>query len=469
MIGTNNNSEKSAAPARALGNTEHNWCRAVSSGTGITVLALQMAKPPSEIAAVHGVLHNLQSSHPLLASNLHYNPTSKTFSFLKTKNSQIQIKFHDIQSTSHLLSNNPNPNFSPFHSILEHELNNNNWSDPNSFPQNGVAPLFASVYALSEAKSVIILRFHTTICDRTTAVSLLMELMEMVAESNDGGGTGKEIDNLGEGEKGIETLIPNGTAKKTIWAHGMDLLGYSMNSFRLTNLAFKNTKMPKHSEVVRLQINAHYTSQILAGCESRGIKLCGALAAAALISAHSTILHSDKVKKKYGVVTLTDCRSILDPPLSTHHFGFYHSAILNIHTVKGTENFWDLAKSCYNGFAYYNKCNKHFSDLADLNFLMAKAIENPNLTSSSSLRTSLVSVFENPVIDDSIQMQHKIGVEDYMGCASVHGIGPSVAIFDTVRDGELDCICVYPAPLHSRDQMSKLVDYMRKVMIDGSG
>lgn len=139
-----------------------------------------------------------------------------------------------------------------------------------------------------------------------------------------------------------------------------------------------------------------------------------------------------------------------------------------MHTINGTENLWDLAERSYSDFERYKKCNKHFSDLGDLNFLMAKAIENPSLTASSSLRTSLISVFEDPVIDNTKQMKQEIDVEDYMGCASAHGIGPSIALFDTIRNGELDCACVYPAPLHSREQMNELVDHMKKILIDGS-
>ncbi|KAL2229296.1 UNVERIFIED_CONTAM: hypothetical protein Sindi_1909300 [Sesamum indicum] len=117
-------------------------------------------------------------------------------------------------------------------------------------------------------------------------------------------------------------------------------------------------------------------------------------------------------------------------------------------------------------FAHYKKMNKQFSDMADLNFLMSKAIENPSLTPSSSLRTSLLTVFEDRVLDDSNRIQQKIGVEDYVGCASVHGVGPSVAIFDTVRDGKLDCACVYPSPLHSREQMNELIDNVKRILID---
>nr|GMD44423.1 uncharacterized protein LOC109181059 [Ipomoea batatas] len=251
------------------------------------------------------------------------------------------------------------------------------------------------------------------------------------------------------------------------------MLGYSVNSFRLTNLKFNDVKGPRHSLLVRLQLNLHHTSRILAGCKSAGIKLCGVLTAAGLIAAHSSRSQWDhnqqQQKKKYGVVTLTDCRSILDPPLSSHHYGFYHSAILNMHTMKGGESLWDLAKRSYNAFENSKKSNKHFSDMADLNFLMCKAIDNPNLTASSSLRTSFITVFEEPVVYNiSADIQRDLGVEDYVGCSSVHGVGPSIAVFDAVIDGKLDCACVYPSPLHSREQMHELVDEMKRVLIDAT-
>ncbi|KZV14657.1 hypothetical protein F511_41818 [Dorcoceras hygrometricum] len=457
--------------SRPLGNTETSWCRAAGGGTGIAVLALQLNKPTTESSHILQItLEKILNSHPILHSKLHYNPATKQFSFLKTGNPGIPLKFHDSSSTSKLLlrlSTAQNSGTSPLLLISEHELNSKSWSDPNSFPCSGMDLLFGSVYALSDVKSVVVLKFHAAICDRTTAVSFLRELMVLAKEGEGGGGASRtKIE--GEGDMGIESLVPSGLAKKTIWAHGIDMLGYSVNSLRLTNLNFKNTQLPRFSEIIRLKINAHCTANILTGCKSRGIKLCGALAAAGLMAGHSTKSDSaQKLKKKYGVVTLTDCRTIVEPALSTQHFGFYHSAILNTQTMKGTENFWSLAQRCFTDFEQYKKCNRHFSDMADLNYLMCKAIENPSLTASSSLRTSLISVFEDPVMDGSGQMQQDLGVEDYIGCASLHGVGPSIAFFDTIRDGELDCACVYPAPLHSREQMSEFVDRMRRIMIQG--
>ncbi|KAL2454756.1 hypothetical protein Adt_47747 [Abeliophyllum distichum] len=352
---TDQNPKMFQSKSRVLGRTEHSWCRAVTCGTGITVLGLQMSKPSDQISVLQNILHKLQSSHPLLRSKLHYNTTTKEFSFLNPAAAPpVQIKSFNTSSTLELLESLNNKensnNLSPFHLLLEHELNKNKWSDPNSFPSNGIDVVFASVYTLSDTKCVIVLRFQTVICDRTTAVSLLRELMEL-ARDGQNGVVQKAIENDEEGNLGIEDLIPSGLAKKTFWVHGMDMLGYSVNSLRLTNLKFKNVKWPRCSKVVRLQMNTQDTDRILVGCKSRGIKLCGALAAAGLIAAHSSKGNPVHSKKKYGVVTLTDCRSILEPPLSSHHFGFYHSAILNIHTVKGSENLWDLAKRSYMAFA----------------------------------------------------------------------------------------------------------------------
>lgn len=133
----------------------------------------------------------------------------------------------------------------------------------------------------------------------------------------------------------------------------------------------------------------------------------------------------------------------------------------------GEERLWEVAKRTYAAFAESKNNEKHFWDMADLNFLMRRAMENPGLTSSSSLRTSFMSVFEDSVIDNGGgEMKEEVGLEDFMGCGSVHGVGPSIAVFDTVRYGRLDCLCVYPAPLHSREQMQELVNTMKAILIE---
>lgn len=59
----------------------------------------------------------------------------------------------------------------------------------------------------------------------------------------------------------------------------------------------------------------------LQGCKTRGIKLSGLLSAAAMISAYSSKGLLDYQQEKYAVVTLINCRSILDPVLSSNRAG----------------------------------------------------------------------------------------------------------------------------------------------------
>lgn len=139
---------------------------------------------------------------------------------------------------------------------------------------------------------------------------------------------------------------------------------------------------------------------------------------------------------------------------------------MNTHDISAEEKLWELANRCYMSYANAKNSNKHFTDMSDLNFLMIKAIDNPGLTPSSSLRTAFISVFEEPVIDDSNGLHQQLGLDDYVGCASVHGVGPSIGIFDTIRNGGLDCACVYPSPLHSREQMQELIDHMKRIIVD---
>ncbi|KAH0971679.1 hypothetical protein GBA52_023835 [Prunus armeniaca] len=450
---------------RPVGGTEYSWCKAVPSGTGITVLALLLSKPPN-FSILQTALHNIQNSHPVLRSKHLFDPTTNTFSFLTPPTPHLQIQRFDLPSTVLILQNQNQPNIPAFHLILEHELNINTWRNPNPSSDADTDVLFASVYTISESRWALALRVHTSACDRAAAVALLRALLAEMKSTGEGGAE-RELKGNGEVSLGIEDLIPNGKANKPFWARGVDLLGYSLNSLRLSNLDFKDASSARRSQVVKLQLNPHDCQRLLAGCKSREIKLSGALAAAGLIAAHASKHLPDYQWEKYAVVTLLDCRSILEPSLSSNNLGFYHSAIMNTHDINGGNTLWELAKRCYIAFANAKNSNKHFTDMSDLNFLMCKAIENPGLTPSSSMRTAFISVFEDSVIDDSSEVHQELGVEDYEGCASVHGVGPSMAIFDTIRDGALNCACVHPSPLHSREQMQDLMDRMKRILVEG--
>ncbi|KAL9150166.1 hypothetical protein ABFS82_12G151900 [Erythranthe guttata] len=453
---------------RPAGATELSWCKAVPGGTGITVLTILLSKPP-DTQFLQNALQKLQIAHPILNSKLHFDPVANSFTYVIPPNPHIQIQPFDLQSTSQILRTNfpddyASASVSHFHLILEHELNNNSWQNPD--PSSDTDVFFASLYTLEDDKWVVALRLHTSACDRTSAVALLKGLLGVMVEEEEGVAMEKGKD--AEVSLGIEEYFPSGQGSKPFWARGVDMLGYSLNSLRLSNLDFKDTVSPRLSRVVRLKMNAEDTRRILSSCDKNGIKLSGILAAAGVIASHSSKRVPYDQWEKYAVVTLMDCRSILDPALSSHHVGFYHSAILNTHDIEGGEKLWELAERIHSSFENSKSYKKHFSDMADLNFLMCRAIENPSLTPSASLRTSLISVFEDRMIHQSNKLHQAIGLEDFIGCASVHGIGPSIAIFDTIRDGALDCACVFPFPLHSREQMQELIDDMKRILLDGA-
>ncbi|KAA0043870.1 uncharacterized protein E5676_scaffold352G003990 [Cucumis melo var. makuwa] len=461
--------EHSDTRRRLASSTETAWCRAVPGGTGIAILALSSTEPPS-LQRLENALHKLQNSHPVLKSKLHFNHISSTFSFLTSPTPFVQLKIFGIPETSKILLNDQNAlkgniSISPFQILLERELNDNTaWRSLNSSGSDAAADiLFVNLYEVGIGKWVAIFRLHVAACDRTTAVSLLEELLVLMTNDGRGGGEKK-----GEVERGLEELVPRNLMKKPLLARGLNMLSHSVNSLRLTNLKFKDVKSARRSQLARFQINQTETNKILSECKLRGIKLSSVLVAAGLMAAHSSGSHGfDRHHRKYGIITLVDCRRFLEPPLTSHHFGFYHAAIFNSYTIKGGEDLWELAEKVSTTVEASKNSNKHFTDMSDLNFLMCRVIENPSLTASGAMRTSLMTIFEDTVFDNSGGMQKDIGINDYVGCASIHGIGPSAAMFDTVRNGRLDCACIYPSPLHSRDQMEALLTNIKTLLVKG--
>lgn len=247
--------------SRAVGATELSWCRAVPGGTGITVLALLFSKPP-DVPFLQSALRKLQSTHPILNSKLRFDPHSNSFSYVTPQSPHLQIRPFDPQSTAAILrSHSPEsgPAIPPLHLLLEHELNSNSWQNPD--PSSDADLFFASLYTLQANMWVLALRLHTSACDRAAAAALLSELVA-VMEEKEGiqGESAKEM----KVSLGIEDCIPDGQGSKPFWARGVDMLGYSLNSFRLANLSFKDTESPRLSRVVRLRMNADDTGRILA-------------------------------------------------------------------------------------------------------------------------------------------------------------------------------------------------------------
>ncbi|KAM0854855.1 hypothetical protein ACQ4PT_008534 [Festuca glaucescens] len=436
--------------ARAVGGTEYSWCRAVPGGTGTTLLALRLSP---RAGAAEAAVRSLQTAHPVLRAHLRAASTSSpTLAFPASSAPQLTLA--------------PQPSALDFESLLERELNRNPWAAAEPGPGPDGAPvLFAALYDLPPPPAggaALFVRIHTAACDRAASAALLRELLAHLGDAGAGDPEAAAV------EAGLEDRIPKKDAWKPFWARGVDMVGYSINGLRTSTLPFVETGTARSTQMVRLAFGRQDTTRLLDACKENGVKLCSAMAAAMLLAARQSKKVESGQQETYSTATLINCRQFLEPPLDDHNVGFFYSAITNTHKIHGEEGLWELAKRCHDSYTNAKNSNKHLTDTADLNFLMCRAIENPQLTTASALRTALVSVFEEPVTYDLSDLQSKAGVDDYACIATVHGIGPSVGVFDSIRDGRLDCACMYPSPLHSRKQMQELFDTVKRVLHDGS-
>lgn len=439
---------------RAPGGTEYSWCRAVPGGTGTTLLALHLSRGAAAeaAAAAQAALRSLQDAHPVLRARLRASPSGPTLAFPSPA----------PPPGPPLLTLAPLPapdSASDFHALLEHELNRNPWAGPESSDDAPV--LVAALYELPPAKggAALFVRIHTAACDRSAANALARVLVALLGGEEEG----RDPEDAAA-EAALEERIPQRDTWKPFWARGLDMVGYSINGLRTSTLPFQETGTERSTQMLRLGLARDETTRLLDACKENGVRLCSAMAAATMLAARQSKPLESGQKETYSVVTLVNCRKFLEPALDDHNVGFFYSAITNTHTIDGEEGLWEVAKRCHDSYTSAKSNKKHLTDISDLNFLMCRAIENPQLTTAGALRTALVSVFEEPVVADMAELQRKAGVEDCVCCATVHGIGPSIAVFDSIKDGRLDCAWTYPSPLHSRKQVQEIFDKVKQIL-----
>lgn len=446
---------------RAVGTRENGWCRAVPGGTGITVLAVHFSHPIPTVNTLQKAIHKVQLSHTILRAritNTSSNPNHRSFFFNISPTPTVEIKSFSASDVLTDLADRSRPTI---HALVEHEMNLNPWEGHNFCDPIDV--LFANLYEVEDG-SVLVIRAHTAVSDRTSGGAIVKKLVDAMA-NDDAGDDGD--DGGGNMLLPLEDLVPPELKKKALWARGIGMVGYSMNFLRSSTLPFKDAKATRVSRTVMLDLGLEETQKLLSVCNERGIKLCGVLTAAGLIAAVKSKKFSNSRSETHTIVTLSDCRKRLINPLCSNDIGFYHSAIQNLYTVNGQEDLWELSVKCFSTYLNARNMNKDLQDMADLNFLMVKAIENPGMTHSSSLRTALISVFDEPEVYNLSDLLHHEGADEYIGCSSTHGVGTSIAIFDTLKDGKLCCTCIFPSPLHSREMVQGIVDEMKELIVDG--
>uniref|UniRef100_A0A3B6ENV5 Phthiocerol/phthiodiolone dimycocerosyl transferase C-terminal domain-containing protein n=2 Tax=Triticum aestivum TaxID=4565 RepID=A0A3B6ENV5_WHEAT len=435
--------------SRAVCGTEYTCCRAVPGGTGTTLIALRLSRGG---AAAKAAVRALQNAHPVLRAHLRGPASSPTLAF---------------PSAAPQLRLAPQPCALDFHSLLEREINRNPWAAAAPGP-DGAPVLFAALYELPPPAggAALFVLIHAAVCDRAASEALLRELLALLGGAGVGGPEVKE--EAAAVEAGLEKRMRKKDARP-LWARGVDIVGYSLDGLRASTLPFEETGTARSTHMVRLRFGREDTTRLLHACKENGVRLCSAMAAATMLAARQSRKHSSSGQQEtYSVATLINCREFLEPALNDHNVGFFYSGVTNTHKVNRKGGLWALARRCHDAHSNARNNKKHLTDISDLNFVMCRAIENPQLTTASALRTALVSVFDEPATFDVPDLQSKAGVEDYVCCATVHGIGPSIGVFDSIRDGELDCACMYPSPLHSRKQIQEVLDRVKMILHEGS-
>ncbi|CAM0883693.1 unnamed protein product [Alopecurus aequalis] len=428
--------------SRAVCGTEYTCCRAAPGGTGTALHALRLSRVGT--AAAEAAVRSLQTAHPVLRAHLCGSSSSPTLAFPPSSSPQLSLE--------------PQPSALDFHSLLEREINRNPWAAAEHGP-NGVPVLFVALYELPGGGAALFVLIHTVVCDRAASEALLTELLALLA------GDDPEVkEEAAAVEAGLEKRIPKKDARKPLWARGVDMVGYSINGLRTSTLPFQDTGTARSTQMVRLGFGRDDTTRLMDACKENGVKLSSAMAAAILLAVRLSKKLDSGQQETYSVATMINCRQFLEPPLDDHNVGFFHSAIANTHKMNREEELWALARRCHDSYSNAKNNKKHLTDIRDLNFLMCRAIENPQLT----LRTGLVTVFEEPVTHDTSDLQSRAGVEDYVYGLTMHGAGPSIAVFDSIRDGQLRCACMYPSPLHSRKQMQEIFDKVKLILVQGS-
>ncbi|KAM0917178.1 hypothetical protein ACQ4PT_009619 [Festuca glaucescens] len=299
--------------SRAVCGTEYTCCRTAPGGTSTAILALRLSRV--DAAAAEAAVRSLQTAHPVLRANLRGSPSSPTLAFPPSSSPQLSLA--------------PQPSALDFHSLLEREINRNPWATAAPGP-DGAPVLFAALYELLGGGAALFVLIHTAVCDRAASQALLRELLALLA------GDAEVKEEAAAVEAGMERRMPKNDAWKSLWARGVDMVGYSIKSLRTSTLPFR------HGEV-----DAHGAPR---ACKENGVRLCSAIAAATLLAAWQSMKLDSGQQGTYSVATLINCRQFLEPALDVHNVGFFYSAVANTHKMNTEEGLWALARRCHDSY-----------------------------------------------------------------------------------------------------------------------
>jgi hypothetical protein len=290
---------------RLLGDTEENWCRAIAGGTGITVLGVLFSQQldPSLLQLAVDVV---QLNHPRLRSELMWIQGKPAFRVSNSPCVNIEV-LDETGSEESLATNNTdfehaktteNGNAENMEkseaegrswlTLIETELNTNLWHEKEIHSLEGMKLFVVRLHHLPRNRSLVTLRVHTATCDRVSAATVLRDILKAFVNIRKGlppdlettqnlevdtsqdlkeeimpSGKGKEEKDSSMKLMSVEAAIPPGKANKPFWAHGIDLLGYSLGSKWHALLPFEEPCMPRQTRLIRSSLSFEHTQALL--------------------------------------------------------------------------------------------------------------------------------------------------------------------------------------------------------------
>ncbi|CAI7892234.1 unnamed protein product [Closterium sp. NIES-54] len=185
------------------------------------------------------------------------------------------------------------------------------------------------------------------------------------------------------------------------------------------------------------------------------------------------------------------CRTILDPPLPQTALGEYMSMLPLKQEVSEKLPFWDVATSISAHAESALQRQQQFTDMPVLELLFSTAMKMPSLSPDHSLRTCFITAgmlaplkvnwqISKPDAEAGVEARAEathltgmgsepIQLEQVLGpVVSAHGVGPAIAIPDTLSDGVLRLSFVFVTPLFTRERMATFATLTRDFMLEAT-
>ncbi|GJP57434.1 hypothetical protein CLOP_g34 [Closterium sp. NIES-67] len=272
------------------------------------------------------------------------------------------------------------------------------------------------------------------------------------------------------------------------------------------------------------------TAALLAAAESHGCSLFS-LECAAGLKAAARMKQLGGRTEIFSLGSAIGCRAILDPPLPSTALGEYMSMLPLKQEVSEKLPFWDVATSISARAESALQRQQQFTDMPVLELLFSTAMKMPSLSPDHSLRTcfltagmlaplrvdwqlsaadatsatsrtdlhrsesgntrSISSCTSSPSSSPTnsteshkqqqqqqVHLEHvqleevqleQVHLEHVLGpVVSAHGVGPAIAIPDTLSDGVLRLSFVFVTPLFTHERMSTFAALTRDFLLEAA-